>query len=114
MRFILYFILLCLLPVSSAFSEKKFEITSFSRIFYDDNVFMRAAGTTNQLDTIYYSQTIGVEAKLFRDSLTLRATPEIRKREVDNVTQFFGQAQIKSKYEFGPKIVIESANSFSH
>ena len=114
MRFILYFILLCLLPVSFVFSEKKFEITSFSRIFYDDNVFMRAAGTTNQLDTIYYSQTIGIEAKLLRDSLTLRATPEIRKREVDNVTQFFGQAQIKSKYEFGPKIVIESANSFSH
>jgi hypothetical protein len=93
---------------------KNYEIKSFTRIFYDDNVFMRASGTANQTDTFYYSQSIGVNAKFFQDSLTVRATPEIRHRQVDNLTQFFGQAQVKSKHEFGPKIVIESGNSFSH
>jgi hypothetical protein len=114
MRYILFFIFFCLLQVSHGLPGKNVEVTSYSRVFYDDNVFMRAAGTTNQLDTIYYSQTIGVNAKLFKDLLTFRATPEIRKREVDNVQQYFGSAQIKTKVPIGPTLVIESGNSFSH
>ena len=94
--------------------NKNIKITSFSRVFYDDNVFMRAAGTTNQLDTLYYSQSFGVDAKFFRDMITLKATPEVRYREVDNKTLFFGSLGTKTKNEFGPKIVVESANTFSH
>ena len=94
--------------------NENIKITSFSRVFYDDNVFMRAAGTTNQLDTLYYSQSFGVDAKFFRDMITLKATPEIRHRQVDNKTMFFGSLGTKTKNEFGPKIVVESANTFSH
>ena len=70
----LVFCLLCGL----AHGKKNYEITSFSRVFYDDNVFMRADGTTNQTDTLYFSQSLGINAKFFRDTLTVRATPEIR------------------------------------
>ena len=94
--------------------NKNIKITSFSRVFYDDNVFMRAAGTTNQLDTLYYSQSFGVDAKFFRDMITLKATPEVRHRQVDNKTMFFGSLGTKTKNQFGPKIVVESANTFSH
>jgi hypothetical protein len=94
--------------------NKNIKITSFSRVFYDDNVFMRAAGTTNQLDTLYYSQSFGVDAKFFRDTITLKATPEVRHRQVDNKTLFFGSVGTKTKHSFGPKIVVDSANTFSH
>lgn len=94
--------------------NENIKITSFSRVFYDDNVFMRAAGTTNQLDTLYYSQSFGVDAKFFRDMITLKATPEVRHRQVDNKTMFFGSLGTKTKNQFGPKIVVESANTFSH
>ncbi len=93
--------------------NKNIKITSFSRVFYDDNVFMRAAGTTNQLDTLYYSQSFGVDAKFWRDTITLKATPEVRHRQVDNKTLFFGSVGTKTKHEFGPKIVVDSANNKS-
>ena len=114
MRFILLSILFCLSLVLSGYAEKKFKLTSFSRIFYDDNVFMRAAGTTNQTDTFYFSQSLGIDAKFFKDLITLKAQPEIRHREVDNKTQYFGSAALKSKWEITPKLVLDSANTFSH
>ena len=83
MRFILLSILFCLSLVLSGYAEKKFKLTSFSRIFYDDNVFMRAAGTSNQTDTLYFSQSLGIEGKFFKDLFTLKAQPEIRHREVE-------------------------------
>lgn len=114
MRFILLFLLFCLSLVLSGYAEKKFKLTSFSRIFYDDNVFMRAAGTSNQTNTLYYSQSLGIESKFFKDLFTLKAQPEIRYREVDNKTQYFGNAALKSKWEITPKLVLDSANTFSH
>jgi hypothetical protein len=114
MRFILLSILFCLSLVLSGYADKKFKLTSFSRIFYDDNVFMRAAGTTNQTDTIYYSQSLGIDAKFFNDLITLKAQPEIRHREVDKKTQYFGNAALKSKWEITPLLILDSANTFSH
>ena len=75
---------------------------------------MRASSATNKTDTIYYSQSLGIDAKFFHDKISLKATPEIRHRLVDNKTQFFGGVSLKGKQEFGPKLVVESANTFAH
>ena len=114
MRFILLSILFCLSLVLSGYAEKKFKLTSFSRIFYDDNVFMRAAGTPDQTSTFYFSQSLGIDGKFFKDLITLKAQPEIRHRAVDSKTLVFGNIGIKSKYEITPKLILDSANSFSH
>ena len=108
------FFIVLLLVVSTLYAEKKFKLTSFSRIFYDDNVFMRAAGTTDQTSTFYLSQSLGIEGKFFRDLINLKAQPEIRYRSVDNKTLIFGNASIKGKYEITPKLVFDSSDSFSH
>lgn len=108
------FFLLCFYAFQSfGLADGKYEITSFSRTFYDDNVFMRAAGS-HKTDTFYYSQSFGIKAKFFRDKWSLNATPEIRYRQVDNVTQFFGSAAIKGKQEFGPLVTLETSNKFAH
>ena len=114
MRFILLSILFCLSLVLSGYAEKKFKFTSFSRIFFDDNVFMRAAGTPDQTSTFYFSQSLGIDGKFFRDLITLKAQPEIRHRAVDSKTLVFGNIGIKSKYEITPKLILDSANTFSH
>ena len=103
-----------LLIVSTIYAEKKFKLTSFSRIFYDDNVFMRAAGTPDQTSTFYFSQSLGVEGKFFRDLINLKAQPEIRHRAVDNKTLIFGNIGIRGKYEITPKLTFDSSDSFSH
>ena len=108
------FFIVLLLVVSTLYAEKKFKLTSFSRIFYDDNVFMRAAGTTDQTSTFYLSQSLGIEGKFFRDLINLKAQPEIRYRSVDNKTLIFGNAGIRGKYEITPKLVFDSSDSFSH
>ena len=108
------FFIVLLLVVSTLYAEKKFKLTSFSRIFYDDNVFMRAAGTTDQTSTFYLSQSLGIEGKFFRDLINLKAQPEIRYRSVDNKTLIFGNASIRGKYEITPKLVFDSSDSFSH
>ena len=53
-------LLLCLVLVFCAglAHGKNYEIKSFTRIFYDDNVFMRASGTANQTDTFYYIRNL--------------------------------------------------------
>ena len=112
MRFLLCILILAITSITYGLGGIKF--TSFSRIFYDDNVFMRAAGTPNQTNTFYYSQSLGIEDKFFKDLITLKAQPEIRYREVDNKTQYFGNAALKSKWEITPKLVLDSANTFSH
>jgi hypothetical protein len=112
MRFLLCTLLLVITTISYGLGGIKF--TSFSRIFYDDNVFMRAAGTPNQTDTLYYSQSLGIEGKFFKDLINLKAQPEIRYRAVDSKTLIFGNVGIKSKYEITPKLILDSANTFSH
>ena len=114
MKSILYFILFCLSLESFGLSGGNLKISSFTRTFYDDNVFMRASGASNQTDTIYYSQSFGIDAKFFADRVSLKATPEIRHRVVDDKTLFFGSLGAKTKNAFGPTIVVESANTFSH
>ena len=108
------FLIVLLLVVSSLYAEKKFKFTSFSRIFYDDNVFMRAAGTPDQTSTFYFSQSLGIEGKFFRDLINLKAQPEVRHRSVDNKTLVFGNIGIRGKYEITPKLVYDSSDSFSH
>ena len=108
------FFIVLLLVASTLYAEKKFKLTSFSRIFYDDNVFMRAAGTPDQTSTFYFSQSLGVEGKFFRDLINLKAQPEIRHRSVDNKTLMFGNIGIRGKYEITPKLTLESSDSFSH
>ncbi len=103
-----------LLVASTLYAEKKFKLTSFSRIFYDDNVFMRAAGTPDQTSTFYFSQSLGVEGKFFRDLINLKAQPEIRHRSVDNKTLIFGNIGIRGEYEITPKLILNSTDSFSH
>lgn len=112
MRFLLCTLLLVITSIAYGLGGIKF--TSFSRIFYDDNVFMRAAGTPNQTNTLYYSQSLGIEGKFFRDLINLKAQPEIRYRAVDGKTLIFGNVGIKSKYEITPKLVLDSANTFTH
>ncbi len=112
MRFLLCTLLLVITTISYGLGGLKF--TSFSRIFFDDNVFMRAAGTPDQTSTFYYSQSLGIDGKFFRDLIDLKAQPEIRYRAVDSKTLVFGTIGIKSTYEFGPKLTLDSANSFSH
>ena len=112
MRFLLCILLLAITSIAYGLGGIKF--TSFSRIFYDDNVFMRAAGTPNQTNTLYYSQSLGIEGKFFKDLFTLKAQPEIRHRAVDNKTLIFGNAGLKSKWEITPKLILDSANTFSH
>ena len=108
------FLIVLLLVVSTLYAEKKFKFTSFSRIFYDDNVFMRAAGTPDQTSTFYFSQSLGIEGKFFRDLINLKAQPEVRHRSVDNKTLVFGNIGIRGKYEITPKLVYDSSDSFSH
>lgn len=108
MKYLLCLVLLIAAPIQG------FEITSFSRIFYDDNVFMRASSATDKTNTFYYSQSFNVKAKLFKDTFELQGAPEIRHRSVDNKTLFFGTANLKSKFEFTPKLQLQSKNSFSH
>ena len=112
MRFLLCTLLLVITTISYGLGGLKF--TSFSRIFFDDNVFMRAAGTPDQTSTFYFSQSLGIDGKFFRDLIDLKAQPEIRYRAVDSKTLVFGTIGIKSTYEFGPKLTLDSANSFSH
>ena len=112
MKFLLCILVLAITSITYGLGGIKF--TSFSRIFYDDNVFMRAAGTPNQTNTFYYSQSLGIEDKFFRDLITLKAQPEIRYRTVDGKTLIFGNAALKSKWEITPKLVLDSANTFSH
>tara|TARA_X000001382_G_scaffold121923_1_gene104522 strand:+ start:651 stop:1799 length:1149 start_codon:yes stop_codon:yes gene_type:complete len=108
------FLIVLLLVASTLYAEKKFKLTSFSRIFYDDNVFMRAAGTPNQTSTFYFSQSLGVEGKFFRDLINLKAQPEIRHRSVDNKTLIFGNIGMRGQYEITPKLILNSTDSFSH
>ncbi len=108
------FLIVLLLVASTLYAEKKFKLTSFSRIFYDDNVFMRAAGTPNQTSTFYFSQSLGIEGKFFRDLINLKAQPEIRHRSVDNKTLIFGNIGIRGQYEITPKLILNSTDSFSH
>jgi hypothetical protein len=108
------FLIVLLLVASTIYAEKKFKLTSFSRIFYDDNVFMRAAGTPDQTSTFYFSQSLGVEGKFFRDLINLKAQPEIRHRSVDNKTLVFGNLGIRGQYEITPKLILNSSDSFSH
>lgn len=108
------FLIVLLLIASTLYAEKKLKLTSFSRIFYDDNVFMRAAGTPNQTSTFYFSQSLGVEGKFFRDLINLKAQPEIRNRSVDNKTLIFGNLGIRGQYEITPKLILNSSDSFSH
>jgi hypothetical protein len=108
MRFLLCLLLLIAIKISA------FEITSFSRVFFDDNVFMRASSTSDKTSTLYYSQSFSVKKDFFKETLSLQAAPEIRRRSVDRKTLFFGSANLKSKYELTPKLKIESKNSFSH
>jgi len=108
MRFLLCLLLLIAIKISA------FEITSFSRVFFDDNVFMRASSTSDKTSTLYYSQSFSVKKDFFKETLSLQAAPEIRRRSVDGKTLFFGSANLKSKYELTPKLKIESKNSFSH
>jgi hypothetical protein len=75
---------------------------------------MRAAGTPNQTSTFYFSQSLGVEGKFFRDLINLKAQPEIRHRSVDNKTLVFGNIGIRGKYEITPKLTLESSDLFSH
>ena len=104
----MYKIFIGLLLVASAlYAEKKFKFASFSRIFYDDNVFMRADGTPNQTSTFYFSQSLGVEGKFFKDLINLKAQPEIRYRSVDNKTLIFGNIGIRGKYEITPKLIFD-------
>ena len=112
MRFLLCTLLLVITTISYGLGGLNF--TSFSRIFFDDNVFMRAAGTPHQTSTFYYSQSLGIDGKFLRDLIDLKAQPEIRYRAVDSKTLVFGNIGIKSKYEFGPKLTLDSANTFSH
>ena len=112
MRFLLCILILAITSITYGLGGIKF--TSFSRIFYDDNVFMRAAGTPNQTNTFYYSQSLGIEDKFFKDLITLKAQPEIRYRTVDGKTLIFGNATLKSKWEITPKLILDSANVFSH
>ena len=99
------FFIVLLLVASTLYAEKKFKFSSFSRIFYDDNVFMRAAGTPNQTSTFYFSQSLGVEGKFFRDLINLKAQPEVRYRSVDNKTLIFGNIGIRGEYEITPKLL---------
>ena len=108
------FLIVLLLIASTLYAEKKFKLTSFSRIFYDDNVFMRAAGTPDQTSTFYFSQSLGVEGKFFRDLINLKAQPEIRHRSVDNKTLIFGNIGMRGQYEITPKLILNSTDSFSH
>jgi hypothetical protein len=108
------FLIVLLLVASTIYAEKKFKLTSFSRIFYDDNVFMRAADTPDQTSTFYFSQSLGVEGKFFRDLINLMAQPEIRHRSVDNKTLVFGNLGIRGQYEITPKLILNSSDSFSH
>ena len=108
------FFIVLLLVASTLYAEKKFKLTSFSRIFYDDNVFMRAAGTPDQTSTFYFSQSLGVEGKFFRDLINLKAQPEIRHRSVDNKTLIFGNIGMRGQYEITPKLILNSTDSFSH
>ena len=108
------FLVVLSLVASTLYAEKKFKFSSFSRIFYDDNVFMRAAGTPNQTSTFYFSQSLGVEGKFFRDLINLKAQPEIRHRAVDGKTLMFGNIGIRGEYEITPKLTLDSSDSFSH
>ena len=113
-RFLLLWLLLCLVSQSFGLQAGKYKITSFSRVFYDDNVFMRAAGTTNQIDTLYLSQSLGIDANFFRDTINVKATPEVRHRLVDNKTLYFGGITGKGKFRFGPTIEVEVNEKFQH
>ena len=75
---------------------------------------MRAAGTPNQTSTFYFSQSLGVEGKFFRDLINLKAQPEIRHRSVDNKTLIFGNIGMRGQYEITPKLILNSTDSFSH
>ena len=75
---------------------------------------MRAAGTPDQKSTFYFSQSLGVEGKFFRDLINLKAQPEIRHRSVDNKTLIFGNIGIRGQYEITPKLIFDSSDSFSH
>jgi len=112
MRFLFCAALLAITTI--AYGLGGIKLTSFSRIFYDDNVFMRAAGTPDQTSTFYFSQSLGIDGKFFRDLINLKAQPEIRHRSVDNKTLIFGNIGIRSKYEITPKLILDSTNSFSH
>ena len=112
MRFLLCTLLLVITSIAYGLGGLNF--TSFSRIFYDDNVFMRAAGTPDQTSTFYFSQSLGIDGKFFRDLINLKAQPEIRHRAVDSKTLMFGNIGIKSKWEITPKLILNSANTFSH
>jgi len=112
MRFLLCILLLVITTISYGLGGIK--LTSFSRIFYDDNVFMRAAGTPGQTSTFYFSQSLGIDGKFFKDLINLKAQPEIRYRAVDSKTLVFGNIGIKSKYEITPKLILDTANTFSH
>ena len=108
MKYLLCLALLITAPIQG------FEITSFTRVFYDDNVFMRASSATDKTNTFYYSQSFSVKGKLFKDSFEFQGVPEIRHRSVDNTTLFFGTANLKSKLELTPKLTLDSTNTFSH
>ena len=110
----LLWLFLCLVSQSFGLQAGKYKITSFSRVFYDDNVFMRAAGTTNQIDTLYLSQSLGIDANFFRDTINVKATPEVRHRLVDNKTLYFGGITGKGKFRFGPTIEVEVNEKFQH
>lgn len=103
--------LLCLLI---AVPIQGFEITSFSRLFYDDNVFMRASSTADKTSTFYYSQSFNAKINLFNDKVTINALPEIRYRSVDKKTLCFGSVGYNSQFEITPKLVVNTKNSFSH
>ena len=112
MRLLLCAVLLTITTI--AYGLGGIKLTSFSRIFYDDNVFMRAAGTPDQTSTFYFSQSLGIEGKFFRDLINLKAQPEIRYRSVDDKTLIFGNIGIRSRYEITPKLILDSSDSFSH
>lgn len=113
MKLLLLCLGVCLPRLCFGILGDNLELTSFSRLFYDDNIFM-VASDKNQTGTLYFSQTLGVNGTLFYDKLTIRSTPEIRKRYIDNKTFFFGSSLMKLDQEIGPKIKVELENSFNH
>ena len=59
--------------------EPNLKFTSFSRVFYDDNIFTAASGAAKD-DSLFYSQTLKIAYK--DDLIQAAATPDIVKQMV--------------------------------
>lgn len=91
--------------------EPKVKFTSFSRVFYDDNIFTAASGAAKD-DSLFYSQTLKIAYK--DELIQAAATPELRYRQADGRRFIFGNAMFKKQANFTPKLQFELGGFLSH